>query len=51
LVDELDLHIEPILLGSGTRLFDNVGQDPVKLERIALVEGDPATHLRFRVQR
>jgi dihydrofolate reductase len=33
LVDEIDLHIVPILLGDGTRLYDNPGGDPILLER------------------
>lgn len=48
LVDEVQLHVAPILLGAGTRLFDSLA-DPVKLERIAVSESPSATHLRFRV--
>jgi dihydrofolate reductase len=51
LVDELDLHIEPVLLGGGTRLFAGVGDDPIKLERTRLVAGPTSTHVRFRVVR
>ena len=40
LIDEIDLHIAPVLLGDGIRLFDNVGGDPVRLE---LVNGDDPT--------
>ena len=31
-VDEIDLHIAPVLLGDGIRLFDNPGGAPVRLE-------------------
>jgi dihydrofolate reductase len=31
LVDELDLHISPVLLGDGIRLFDNPGGRPIRL--------------------
>lgn len=48
LVDELQLHIAPVVLGAGTRLFDNL-VDPVPLERIAVSHSRMATHLRFRV--
>lgn len=37
LIDEIDLHIAPVLLGDGIRLFDNPGGVPVRLE---LVNGD-----------
>jgi dihydrofolate reductase len=47
LVDSLHLHVAPIILGAGTRLFDNLTQ-PIELERTELVESQFATHLRFR---
>jgi dihydrofolate reductase len=40
LVDEIDLHIAPILLGDGIRLYDNPGTEPVRLH---LVGGDDPT--------
>lgn len=51
LVDEIELHIEPVLLGAGTRLFDALGEEPIRLERIDLVAGTPSTHVRYRVLR
>jgi dihydrofolate reductase len=48
LVDELELHVVPILLGSGARLFDGVGQD-LKLEPARTVEAPGVTHLKYRV--
>jgi dihydrofolate reductase len=47
-VDELELHVVPILLGGGARLFDGVGPD-VKLEPIRVVEAPGVTHLKYRV--
>ena len=47
LVDELRLHLAPILLGSGTRLLDDLGD--VELERTAVIESPGVTHLTFRV--
>jgi dihydrofolate reductase len=48
LVDELQLHVAPILLGSGTPLFEHLGV-PIRLERTEVVQSRFATHLRFRV--
>jgi dihydrofolate reductase len=50
LVDELHLHVMPFLMGRGTRLFGDLDRH-VDLERIHAVEGDGATHLRYRVLR
>jgi|SRR6266700_1772630 len=51
LVDEVHVHLVPVLLGAGTRLFADLGGDQIALERIGLIEGTVATHLRFRVVR
>jgi len=48
LVDELELHVVPILLGSGDRLFDGVGPD-LKLEQLRAVEAPGVAHLKYRV--
>ncbi|MFC7625629.1 dihydrofolate reductase family protein [Microlunatus sp. GCM10028923] len=48
LMDELQLHLVPVLLGSGTRLFDHLGGQ-VTLERTEVIDSPNATHLRYRV--
>jgi dihydrofolate reductase len=48
LVDELELHVVPILLGGGERLFAGVGPD-LKLEELRAVEAPGVTHLKYRV--
>jgi dihydrofolate reductase len=50
LLDELELHVAPILLGGGARLFDDVGPD-VRLEPIRTIEAPGVTHLKYRVTR
>jgi dihydrofolate reductase len=48
-LDELFLHVAPLLLGDGVRLFDNLdGADP-KLEPFEVIESPVVTHLRYRV--
>ena len=48
LIDELELHVVPLLLGGGARLFDGVGPD-VKLELLRTIEAPGVTHLKYRV--
>jgi dihydrofolate reductase len=49
LVDEFELHVVPVLLGGGVRLFDQVGPDWIELERLRVVDASQLTHLNFRV--
>ena len=49
LLDELELHVVPMLLGDGARLFDNLGDADVQLEQVRAVEAPGVTHLKYRV--
>jgi dihydrofolate reductase len=49
LVDEVAIHVVPVLLGAGTRLFEHLGPEAIELERIELIGTPQATHQRFRV--
>src|SRR3954470_4707908 len=48
LVDEIEVHVSPLLLGGGARLFDGVGPD-LKLEQLRAVEAPGVAHLKYRV--
>jgi dihydrofolate reductase len=51
-LDELEIHLVPVLLGQGRRLFDNLGREHIELERIRILEGeDGVTHMHYRVRR
>jgi len=49
LVDELLLHLAPVLLGGGARLFDGVGPELPRFEVTHVLESPLVTHLRYRV--
>jgi dihydrofolate reductase len=53
LIDELHIHVSPLILGAGRRLFENhVDAAPPKLERTSLVDSPSgAVHLTYRVVR
>ncbi len=48
LVDELQVHVAPILLGDGVRLFERL-DGPVSLQSVGVVEGPLAAHLTYRI--
>jgi dihydrofolate reductase len=51
-LDELEIHLVPVLFGQGRRLFEHVGLERPELERVRVVEGEGGvTHLRYRVRR
>ncbi len=49
LLDEIVLHVAPVLLGAGVRLFGGGGDERVELERVSVGAADGLTDLRFRV--
>ena len=52
LLDELELHVVPVLFGQGRRLFENLRPEQIELERTRILEGeDGVTHMRYRVRR
>lgn len=51
LVDAMQIHVAPILLGSGTRLFDNLEGVEVGLEQTRAIGSDRVAHLRYRIAR
>ena len=49
LLDEMVIHLIPVLLGEGRRLFDHLGAHQVELELVEVRQAAPALHLRYRV--
>jgi dihydrofolate reductase len=50
-LDELELHVIPVLFGQGRRLFDNLAAEQIELERTRVLAGeDGVTHMHYRVR-
>ena len=51
-LDELELHVIPVLLGAGRRLFDGLAPEQIELERTRILQGEGGvTHMHYRLQR
>jgi dihydrofolate reductase len=51
-LDELELHVIPVLFGQGRRLFEGLAAEHIELERTRILEGENGvTHMHYRVQR
>jgi dihydrofolate reductase len=51
LLDQIDVHLVPVFLGQGLRVFDDAALSEITLEQGRVVEAPGVTHLRFRVVR
>jgi dihydrofolate reductase len=51
LLDEIIIHVAPVLVGDGVRLFERTGGQPVKLKPISSVDEGGMTVLRYSVGR
>jgi len=49
LIDEISIHLVPVVFGSGTRLFEGLEGEHVSLESIEVIQTAEAIHMRFRV--
>ena len=49
LIDEISIHLVPVLFGDGIRMFEHLGSEYIQLETVEVIETPEATHLRFRV--
>jgi dihydrofolate reductase len=49
LIEEISIHLVPVLFGSGTRLFEHLNSEHIPLEMMEVIQTAEATHLRFRV--
>ena len=50
-LDEMEIHVVPVLFGRGRRLFDNLGADHIELEITRVVDAPGVTHFHYRVVR
>jgi dihydrofolate reductase len=51
-LDEMELHVIPVLFGQGRRLFEGLAPEQIELERTRILEGEGGvTHMHYRVRR
>jgi dihydrofolate reductase len=50
-LDELELHVIPVLFGQGRRLFEGLPAEQIELECTRILEGEGVTHMHYRVRR
>ncbi|MBA2469067.1 MAG: dihydrofolate reductase family protein [Chloroflexia bacterium] len=50
-LDEIQVHISPVMLGAGTRLFDGIDAARLKFDPVRVIESPNVTHIRYRFVR
>ena len=50
LLDEIQIHIIPVIFGAGTRLFENMGTDLIEFDIDRVVDSPEVTHLKLRLK-
>ena len=51
LIDEMEIHVVPVLLGSGARLFDNMDGRQTAYECVRVVSAPSVSHYKYRLKR
>lgn len=51
LIDEMEIHVVPVLLGGGARLFDNADGRQTAYECVRVVSSPSASHYKYRLKR
>jgi dihydrofolate reductase len=50
-LDEIELHVIPVLFGQGRRLFEGLAAEQIELERTRILKGENGiTHMHYRIQ-
>jgi len=49
LLDDMQIHLVPALLGDGRRLFEHTGAEQIELESTRVIESPGVMHLKFSV--
>jgi dihydrofolate reductase len=51
LMDEIQIHLAPVLLGDGVQLFEHIDPEHVELEKTRVIDSPKVTHLRYHIVR
>jgi len=51
LIDEMEIHVVPLLLGGGSRLFENIDGRQSAYECVRVVNSPTVSHYKYRLKR